>query len=168
MTAGYVTGNTPCLEGKYCANFQQCNMVGSTPTCQCKTGWKDFPTCLTPTTCATKLWSCNNYQNCIMSSDWPTCVCKTGWTGEDCKQLIPIDFTASTICDLQCENDGQCMSTTSGKRCECQPGWTGTLCNQRVCEAGFAGPNCKSRIVKSNAKTPALSILFLAIFVILK
>ena len=88
-----------------------------------------------------------------MSSGVPTCVCKKGWTGEDCKQLIPIDFADSTICDLQCENDGRCMSTTSGKRCECQPGWTGTLCNQRM---------------KSNAKTPVLSILFLAIFVILK
>ena len=158
MTAGYVTGNapeyTPCLEGKYCANMQQCNMVGSTPTCQCMTGWSGFPACLTPTSCATKLWSCNNYQECIMSSDdVPTCVCKKGWTGEDCKQLIPIDFTDSTTCDLQCENDGRCMSTTLGKKCECQPGWTGTLCNQRM---------------KSNAKTPALSILFLAIIVILK
>ena len=146
MTAGYVTGNTPCQEGKYCANFQQCVMVGSTPTCQCMPGWSGFPRCITATTCTTKLWSCSNSQICIMKSDVPTCVCREGRTGEDCKQSV------YTICDLQCENDGRCMSTISGKKCECQPGWTGTLCNQRM---------------KSNAKTPVLSILFLAIFIIL-
>ena len=106
-----------------------------------------FPRCITATTCTTKLWSCSNSQICIIKSGVPTCVCREGRTGEDCKQSV------YTICDLQCENDGRCMSTISGKKCECQSGWTGTLCNQRM---------------KSNAKTPVLSIVFLAIIVILK
>ena len=149
---------------KSCSNNQHCVMVGSTPTCQCKTGYSGFPSCNTPNSCSTK--HCGVNMHCRMNGSTPVCVCNAGYypSGSTC-----IKFNPPSCSTKSCPTNQHCRMVGSTPTCHCNTGYSGSSCtiptscstmvcvgNQNcimssgmptcVCNNGWTGDHCNVHV----------------------
>ena len=124
---------TNCYQ-KSCSNNQHCIMVGSTPTCQCNSGYSGFPSCTTPISCSTK--PCGVNMHCRMNGVTPVCVCNAGYypSGSTC-----IKFNPPSCSTKSCPTNQHCRMVGSSSTCHCNTGYSGssctipTSCSTKVC-----------------------------------
>ena len=129
---------TNCYQ-KSCSNNQHCTMVGSTPTCQCDTGYSGFPACNIPISCSTK--PCGANMHCRMSGATPVCVCNAGYyqTGGTCIKYLP----PPTCATKSCSTNQHCVMSSGMPTCVCNAGWTGDHCNIHVCNKQCINGSCQ-------------------------
>ena len=120
-------------------------MVGSTPTCQCNTGYTGFPNCNIPTSCSTK--ACGINMHCRMSGSAPVCECNEGYYPSPNTVGNCIKYLTQVSCATKsCSTNQDCIMSSGMAKCECKSGWTGDNCNTDVlpCTKACAhGGTCK-------------------------
>ena len=129
---------TSCFQ-KSCSNNQHCIMVGSTPTCQCNTGYCGFPSCNIPISCSTKI--CGANMHCRMSGVTPECACDSGFyqTEGTCIKFPP----PPTCTTKSCSTNQHCIMSSGMPTCVCDAGWTGEHCNIHICNKKCINGSCQ-------------------------
>ncbi|XP_011690826.1 PREDICTED: nidogen-2 isoform X2 [Wasmannia auropunctata] len=114
---GRICERLPSCENTRCGNYEQCVMIGNTPTCTCIPGFEDTEQGCYPSQYA----SCNEEDNCSPNGHCSfdgdrkeyVCVCRQGYVGDGYTCYSEYDVTTTDV------PQPQCLIGT----CWCPTGW---------------------------------------------